>query len=111
MSDTLPVTQPTVADHYFYPLVGRLERQWDLYVEGTGYGTWPSELDPVWHSKPYYYAGDCVELPGEHGTWLPPSESAANACDSADTWLTCWLCLTEINGTSACARMASLRSH
>lgn len=55
MSGTLPVTHPTVADHYFYPPVGRLERQWDLYVEGTGYGTWPSELDPVWHPRPYYY--------------------------------------------------------
>ena len=55
MSSTLPVTQPTVADHFFYPPVGRLERQWDLYVEGTGYGTWPSELDPVWHPQPFYY--------------------------------------------------------
>jgi hypothetical protein len=32
MSDALPVTQPTVADHFFYPPVGPLERQWDLYV-------------------------------------------------------------------------------
>lgn len=55
MSGTLPVTQPTVADHFFYPPVGRLERKWDLYVEGTGYGTWPSELDPVWNPQPFYY--------------------------------------------------------
>jgi AraC-like DNA-binding protein len=55
MSGIQPVTPPTVADHFFYPPVGRLERQWDLYVEGTGYGTWPSELDPVWHPQPYYY--------------------------------------------------------
>ena len=55
MSSTLPVTQPTLADHFFYPPVGRLERQWNLYVEGTGYGTWPSELDPVWHPQPFYF--------------------------------------------------------
>ena len=55
MSSALPVAQPTMADHFFYPPVGSLERQWDLYVEGTGYGTWPSELDPVWHPQPFYY--------------------------------------------------------
>ena len=55
MSSALPFARPSLADHFFYPPVGRLERQWDLYVEGTGYGTWPSELDPVWHPQPFYY--------------------------------------------------------
>ena len=55
MSSAQPIVQPAMEDHYFYPSVSRLERQWDLYVEGTGYGTWPSEFDPVRHPRPFYY--------------------------------------------------------
>lgn len=49
------ITHPGILERFFYPSVGRTERQWDLFVEGAGQGTWRSEFDPVWHPQPFYY--------------------------------------------------------
>ena len=48
------IARADVREQFLYPPVGRTERQWDLFVEGTGEGTWPSETDPVWHPQPFY---------------------------------------------------------
>jgi hypothetical protein len=48
------IVRADVREQFFYPPVGRTERQWDLFVEGAGEGTWPSETDPVWHPQPFY---------------------------------------------------------
>jgi hypothetical protein len=48
------IARADVREQFLYPPVGRTERQWDLFVEGAGEGTWPSETDPVWHPQPFY---------------------------------------------------------